>query len=150
MFLDAGECWIRRLWDPFLQLDCFAWGDILVILVILVIFVFKCQYGMNWFNFLKFIIRRKWPSSVLEKCCWQIGVLIFKQAVLPPSLAIPKFLDPLAFSLPEKFLFLSEVSFGLAFLEMVFLELSLSRECPYRWTVLTSLIQYWLFCLLEA
>ena len=48
------------------------------------------------------------------------------------------------------FLFLSDVAFGLVFLEMVFLDLSLSGEYPGRWSILTSLIQSWLFSLLEG
>ena len=68
----------------------------------------------------------------------------------PPSSTIHKFLYPLIFFRPEIFLFLLDVAFGLVFLEMVFLDLSLSGEYPGRWSVLTSLIQSWLFSLLEG
>ena len=54
------------------------------------------------------------------------------------------------FSSSRDILFLSEVAFGLAFLEIEFLDHSGSGEFPCRWSVLTNLIQSWLFWLPEV
>ena len=73
-----------------------------------------------------------------------------RAGIIVPFLNNSQLLSPLIFPPPETFLFLSEVAFGLAFLEIEFLDHSRSGEFPCRWSVLTNLIQSWLFWLPEV
>ena len=54
------------------------------------------------------------------------------------------------FLIQRHFCFCRRLLLGLTFLEIEFSDLSRSGEFPCRWSVLTSLIQSWLFCLPEV
>ena len=73
-----------------------------------------------------------------------------RAGVIAPFLNNSSTSESTNFSSSETFLFLSEVAFGLAFLEIEFLDHSRSGEFPCRWSVLTNLIQSWLFWLPEV